>query len=89
VQKAAVLLVSVVVAVVGLAACTRSPSLDPAQAPFVLETISGEVESYDRLVGITSGDVEADATGQRRRSARASLAIARPHSCCAPDTPRR
>ncbi|MFG2045365.1 hypothetical protein [Dactylosporangium sp. NPDC048998] len=50
-KKTAVLLVSVVLAVIGLAACTRSASPDPAQAPFVLETIGGEVESYDRLVG--------------------------------------
>ncbi|MFB9179405.1 hypothetical protein ACFFX1_14805 [Dactylosporangium sucinum] len=50
-KKAAVLLVSVVVAVVGLAACTRPANPDPALEPFVMETIGGEVASYDRLVG--------------------------------------
>ncbi|MGI5175773.1 hypothetical protein ACQEVZ_06050 [Dactylosporangium sp. CA-152071] len=50
-KKTAVQLVSVVVAVIGLAACTRSSNPDPAQAPFVLGTIDGQVSSYDRLVG--------------------------------------
>ncbi|MEV0135800.1 hypothetical protein AB0H83_46075 [Dactylosporangium sp. NPDC050688] len=50
-MKTAVLLVSVVVAVVGLAACTRPPSPDPEPAPFVLETVGGEVGSNERLVG--------------------------------------
>ncbi|MEV4513170.1 hypothetical protein AB0K00_29870 [Dactylosporangium sp. NPDC049525] len=54
-KKRAVLLAAVVVAVIGLAACSRSATPDPAQAPFVLGTMDGEVRSYDRLVGAWHG----------------------------------